>query len=161
MEAVAKAVGEKEVWKRIEKIKYREGQSGVGLRHIYGQKKNAARRVVDKARNDVENEVYNKLEAHGGRKMIYKLARDRDEDGKDMKGWGVVIKDGGERLDASDRGQYYYKGVGRVFQGAVELRKHRQAGATALCRSKSVVGGDHGGDADSIEEDEEGRSTRR
>ena len=42
-------------------------------------------RAVDKVRNNME-EVYNKLEEDGGRKMMYKLARDRDEDGKDMKG---------------------------------------------------------------------------
>ena len=31
--------------------------------------------------------------------MIYKLACDRDEDGKDMKGEGAVIKDGGGRRE--------------------------------------------------------------
>ena len=44
--------------------------------HLYGQKKKAARRAVDKVRNDMEKEVYNKLENDGGRKMMHKLAHD-------------------------------------------------------------------------------------
>ena len=43
---------------------------------------------MDKARNDMEEEVYNKLEEDGVRKMTYKLAHDRDEDGNDMGGRG-------------------------------------------------------------------------
>ena len=43
----------------------------------------------------MEEEVYNKLEKDGGKRTIYKLARDREKDNKDMKGgWGgVVMKD--------------------------------------------------------------------
>ena len=158
MEEVAKAVGEKEVWKRIEKIKYREGQSGVGLRHIYGQKKNAARRVVDKARNDVENEVYNKLEEDGGRKRIYKFARDRDEDGEDMKGGS----DEGWWWETNDREEGSIEGVLRIFKTTVERgRKQWRVGATVLCRRESGVGGDHrGGSVDGIEKAEEGKSAR-
>jgi len=44
---------------------------------------------VDKARKNMAEEVHTKLEKEdSGRKMIYKLASDRDEDGKDMKGGG-------------------------------------------------------------------------
>ena len=93
MEELAKAVEEKEVWKRIEKIKGRVRQPDVGLLHLYGQQKKAARRAVEMARNNME-EVYNKLEEDGGRKMIYKLAHDHDGDGKE----GSVITDGGGRL---------------------------------------------------------------
>ena len=45
MEEVAKAVGEKEVWKRMEKIKDRWRQPEAGLLHLYGQKKKAAREL--------------------------------------------------------------------------------------------------------------------
>ena len=58
----------------------------MGLLHLCGQEKKAERRAVDKTRNDMEEEVFNKLEEDGGRKMIHKLAHDRDGDGKDMKG---------------------------------------------------------------------------
>ena len=57
---VVKAVGERKVWKRIEKIKDRGRQLDVGLLHLYGQNKKARRSAVDKARNDMEEEVYNK-----------------------------------------------------------------------------------------------------
>ena len=59
-EEVAKAVGEKEVWKRIEKNKDGGRQPDVGLLQLYGQNKKA-RRAVDKARNNMEEEVHNKL----------------------------------------------------------------------------------------------------
>ena len=71
--------------------------------HLCGPKRKAASRATDKARNDKEEKVYNKLEEDGGRKTIYKLACDRDEDVKDMKK-GAVIKVGGGRI-VTKRGQ--------------------------------------------------------
>ena len=41
---------------------------------------------MHKAKNDMKEEVYNKLEEDGGKKMTYKLAPAREEDGKDMEG---------------------------------------------------------------------------
>ena len=60
--------------------------------HTYGQKKGAATRAVDEARRDMEADVYSKLGEDGGMKMICKMARDRDENSKDVNG-GTVIKD--------------------------------------------------------------------
>ena len=58
-EEVAKAVGEKrEAWKMIECIRYRGEQPPYGLRHLYGQKKRAARRAVDRARRNMDEELY-------------------------------------------------------------------------------------------------------
>ena len=52
MKEVAKAVGEnKEIWKRVEKIKVRGRQPDAGLMHPCRQKKKVAWRVVDKVRN--------------------------------------------------------------------------------------------------------------
>ena len=65
--------------------------------HTYGQKKRAAKRAVDKARRDVEADVYSKLDEEGGKKMICKMARDRDENSKDVKG-GTVMKDRNGKL---------------------------------------------------------------
>ena len=72
--------------------------------HLYRQKKKAARRPVDKARNNMEEEVYNKFEEDGRRKTIYNFACGRDEDRKDnslnlitclcspqRKFWSVII----------------------------------------------------------------------
>ena len=48
-EEVAKAVGQKrEAWKMIECIKDRGEQPPTSLKHLYGQKKKAAMRAVDK-----------------------------------------------------------------------------------------------------------------
>ena len=95
---VAEAVCEKkEAWKEIEKTKERGNQPNARMIHTYGQKKKAAKRVVDKARRDMKANAYSKLDADGGKKMIYKMARDRDENSKDVKG-GTVIKDRNGKL---------------------------------------------------------------
>ena len=72
------AVEEKrEVWKKIEVIRDRGEQPPTGLNHLYGQKKKVARRAVDGARRRMEGEPYRKLDEDGGKKMIFKMARDR------------------------------------------------------------------------------------
>ena len=40
----------------------------------------------------MEDELRNKLEEDGWRKMIYKLDNDRNECGKDMNGWGPLLR---------------------------------------------------------------------
>ena len=101
MEEVAKAVGEKrEAWHMIEGIITIGEQPPTGLRHlwVYGQnKKKAARRAADRARGSMEEELYRKLDEDGGRKMIFKMARHRTEDGRDVKRC-AVIKDSNGRL---------------------------------------------------------------
>ena len=91
---MARAVDEKrEVWKKIETIKDRGEQPSVAMKHLYGRKKKkAARRAVDKARQKMEEELDKKLDEDGGKRMIYKMARDRNEESKDVKR-GSVIKD--------------------------------------------------------------------
>ena len=64
----------------IDGIRDRGEQPPTGLRHLYGRKKKAARREVDRARRTVEEELYRKLDE--GKKMIFKMARDRTEDGR-------------------------------------------------------------------------------
>ena len=95
---VANAVAEKRVaWKMIECIKDRGEQPPTSLKHMYGQKKKAARRAVDRARRSMEEELYRKLDEGGGKQMIFKTARGRTEDGRDVKR-GAVIKDNNGRL---------------------------------------------------------------
>ena len=45
----------------------------------------------------MEADVYSKLDEDGGKTMIYKMAQDRDENSKDVKG-GTVIKDRNGKL---------------------------------------------------------------
>ncbi len=82
---------------RISYIRDRGEQPSTGLKNLYGQKKKAARRAVDRARRSMEEELYRKLDEDGGKKMIFKMARDRTEDGRDVKR-GAVIKDNNGRL---------------------------------------------------------------
>ena len=90
---VAEAICEKkEAWKEIEKTNERRNEPDARMIHTSRQKKRAAKRAVDKARRGVEADVYSKLDEDGGKKMIYKMARDRDENSKDLKG-GTVMKD--------------------------------------------------------------------
>ena len=95
---VAKAVGEKrEALKIIECIKDIVEQPPICLKHLYGQKKKAAMRAVDRARRNTEEELHQKLDEDGGKKIIFKMARDRTEDGRDVKR-GAMIKDNNGRL---------------------------------------------------------------
>ena len=93
---VAEAVCEKkESWKEIEKTKERGNQLDARMIHTYRRRE--AKRAVDKARRDIEADVYSKLDEDGGKKMIYKMARDRDKNSKDVKG-GTVMKDRNGKL---------------------------------------------------------------
>ena len=84
-EEVATAVGEKRGAKKmIEGIRDNGEHPSTGLRHMYDQKKKAARRAVDRARRSMEEALYRKLDEDGGKKMIFKMARDRTEDGRDV-----------------------------------------------------------------------------
>ena len=79
---MAKAVGEKRgVWKMIEGIRDRGEQPSTGLRHLYGQKKKAARRAVNRAPRSMEEDLYRKLDGDCGKRMIFKMSRDRTGDG--------------------------------------------------------------------------------
>ena len=90
---VARAVDEKrEAWKKLETIRDRGEQPSVAMKHLYGRKKKAARRAVDKARQKMEEELYKKLDEDGGKRMLYKMAQDRNEESEDVKR-GSVIKD--------------------------------------------------------------------
>ena len=52
---------------------------------------------MDRARRSMEEELYRKLDEDGDKKMIFKMARDRTEDGRDVKR-GALIKDNNGRL---------------------------------------------------------------
>ena len=52
---------------------------------------------MDRARRSMEEELYRKLDEDGGKKMIFKMARARTEDGRDVKR-GAVIKNNNGRL---------------------------------------------------------------
>ena len=58
---VASAIRENsEAWKVIEKIKVNGNQPDGGMSHVHGQKKNAVTEAVDKARSDMEADLYTK-----------------------------------------------------------------------------------------------------
>ena len=97
-EELAKAVVERrDAWKMIEGFRDRGEQPSTGLRQLCGQKNKAARRAMDRARRSMEEELYRKLDKYGGKKMIFKMARDRTEDLRDVKRC-AVIKDNNGRL---------------------------------------------------------------
>ena len=52
---------------------------------------------MDIARISMEEELYRKLDEGGGKQMIFKMARDRTEDGREVKR-GAVIKYNNGRL---------------------------------------------------------------
>ena len=73
----------REAWKTVYGITDIDEQPLIRLRHLYGQKK-AARRALDRARRSMEEYRYRKPDEDGGKKMIFKMARDRTEEGMDV-----------------------------------------------------------------------------
>ena len=70
----------------IEKIKVNGNQPDGGMLHLYGQKKKAVKKVVEKDRNDMEADVYTKLDMDAGKNIIYDIVRHRNEYSNDVKG---------------------------------------------------------------------------
>ena len=68
---------------------------------MYVQKKKAARKAVDTARRSMEEELYRKLDEYGCKKMIFKMARDRTEDGRDVKRCAVIKYNNGMLITES------------------------------------------------------------
>ena len=87
------------VWQNVWERRYTEKQKPrmVDGRGGEGSGGEAERRAVDRARRSMEEELYRKLNKDGGKKLIFKMARDRTEDGRDVKR-GAVIKDNSGRL---------------------------------------------------------------
>ena len=75
--------------------------------------KKAASRAVGRARRSMGEEMYRKLDDYGGKKMIFKMARDRTEDGRGVKR-GAVIKDNNGSLIT------YSKDVSRIWAANVK-----------------------------------------
>ena len=75
---VASAIREKkEAWQVIEPMRVNGNQSDGRMLHLCGQKKNAAKKAVYNPGMDAD--VYTKLYEDAGKKMIYKMARHRNE----------------------------------------------------------------------------------
>ena len=58
---------------------------------------NTTKKAVDKARTDMEADLYTKLDEDAGKKMIYNIARHRNKQSEDVKG-GTFIKDRNGKL---------------------------------------------------------------
>ena len=64
---------------------------------VWPEKEGSQEGGIDRARRSMDEELCRKLDEHGGKNMIFKMARDRTEDGRDVKRC-VVIKDINRRL---------------------------------------------------------------
>ena len=125
----------------IEVIKENWEQPNTTLQQLYGQKKKAWR-ALDKAKREMEEELYRKLYEDCGKKLVYKMAQERDEDSQDVK-TGSVIKDKSgklvtDRKDVLQVWEYYFKELlnqkenselelPSVVEGEVKLEEIRDA----------------------------------
>ena len=99
---MAKVAGEKrEAWHMIEGFRDRVDQPPTGLRHLYDQKKKAARRADYRARRSMGDKLYRKLERRWWQKVIFKMARDITEDGRHVERGGVIKDDYGRLITES------------------------------------------------------------
>ena len=143
----------REAWKMIEGIRDRGEQPSTGLKHLYGQKKKAARRAVDRARRSMEEELYRKFDEDGGKKIIFKMARDRTEDGRDVKR-GAVIKDNNGRLITES------KEVLRIWAVNFKEKEQQVASSSRAWLERGGSGGDTTGrSGNSNAQDEKGKAT--
>ena len=115
----------------IECFKDRGGQPPNILVHLYGQKKKAARMAVGRARRGMTEELYRKLDEDGGKKMIFKMARDRTEEGRDVN-IGAVINDNNGRLITES------KEVLRIWAANFKELLNRKAAASCIEIPSSV-----------------------
>ena len=84
-------------WKKMEHIRMNGGEPDNRMKEEYGRKKNIARKKVAIERRRVNEELYNGLERDNGKKLIFKLAKQKEEDSRDMKG-GSILKDSEGKL---------------------------------------------------------------
>ena len=61
---------EREIWKMIDGNKENGEQPSTTIQHLFGQKKKVDRRAVDKAKKEMEEELYRKLDEDFGKKLI-------------------------------------------------------------------------------------------
>ena len=81
----------------IECIKKQRGPTNHQLKSPVWPEEGGSQGAVDIARRSTDEELYRKLDEDGGKQMIFKMARGRTEDGREMKS-GAVIYDNNERL---------------------------------------------------------------
>ena len=103
----------------------------------------------------MKEELYRKLDEDGGEKMIFKMARDRTEDGRDVKRSAVIKDNNGMLITES------VEDMGGKRQGAAERRRssklHR---APELSQERGRSGGDRTGrSGNSNAQDEKGKAT--
>ena len=91
--------GKRGAWKMIEGYRDRWEQPPTDLRHLCDQK--TARRAVDRARRSMGEEIYRKLGVGGVKKMIFKMARDRTKDGRNVTRDAVITNHYGRLITES------------------------------------------------------------
>ena len=90
---MAKPVGEKgKASDMIECIKKQRGPTNHQLKSPVWPEEEGSQEGVDIAWRSTDEELYRKLDEDGSKQMIFKMARDRTEDGREMKS-GAVIYD--------------------------------------------------------------------
>ena len=82
---------------------------------------------MDRVWGSMEEELYRKLDEDGGKKMIFKMARDRTEDGRDVQRDAVIKDNNGKLITDSKEGlriwAVYFKELlnGKGAESCLEL----------------------------------------
>ncbi|KAK3548851.1 hypothetical protein QTP70_021031, partial [Hemibagrus guttatus] len=127
-------------------------------RQEYKELQRRVKREVSNAKQKAYDELYTRLDTREGQKDLYRLARQRDRDGKDVQ---QVIKDRDERVLTSEesvqrRWKEYFEelmneenerekrveGVNSVEQKADKIRKDEVRKALKRMKSEKAVGPD-------------------
>ncbi|KAK3555793.1 hypothetical protein QTP86_028917 [Hemibagrus guttatus] len=129
-------------------------------RHEYKELQCRVKREVSKAKQKAYDELYNRLDTREGEKDLYRLARQRDRDGKDMQQVRVIKDRDGRVLTSEESVQRRWKeyfeelmneenerekrleGVNSVEQKVDKIRKDEVRKALKRMKSGKAVGPD-------------------
>ncbi|KAK3566679.1 hypothetical protein QTP86_003189, partial [Hemibagrus guttatus] len=107
-------------------------------RQEYKELQHRVKREVSKAKQKAYDELYTRLDTREGEKDLYRLARQRDRDGKDVQQVRVIKDRDGRVLTSEKR----VEGVNSVEQKVDNIRKDEVRKALKRMKSGKAVGPD-------------------
>ncbi|KAK3510811.1 hypothetical protein QTP70_022735 [Hemibagrus guttatus] len=128
--------------KRLAKKK-RDMDSTEENRQEYKELQRRVKREVSKAKQKAYEELYTRLDTREGEKDLYRLARQRDRDGKDVQQVRVIRdRDGRVLMNEENEREKRVEGMNSVEQKVDKIRKNEVSKALKRMKSGKAFGPD-------------------
>ncbi|KAK3569964.1 hypothetical protein QTP86_007799 [Hemibagrus guttatus] len=111
-------------------------------RQEYKELQRRVKRGVSKAKQKAYDELYTRLDTREGEKDLYRLARQRDRDGKDVQHVRVIKDRDGRVLTSEESVQRRWKEYFEELMNEENEREKRVEGVNSVCGSGKAVGPD-------------------